>query len=354
MRSQQTSPAAISLRRLAAFIITMALIFFTAVGCGARAADHEQIDPEQRIVVKFSHVVAENTPKGRAAKRFAWLVQERTAGRVEVQVYANSTLFKDGEEVAALRENKVQFIAPAIAKMADAFPQLHFFQLPFIFENSDQVHDLIDSDAGQHLMEATGDEDLLALSMWDNGFKQFTSNMPLQALEDFRGATFRIMPSAVLRAQFERLGAGYLELPFSEVYGAMEAKRVDGGENTFSNIYTKGFYRVQEHLTVSNHGYLGYVVLTNREFWEGLPADIRAILATTLAEVSAWEQEQAVMQNQEAYLQLRNLNQCEIYELPASERERWQRFLQPLYQSFRDDVGAELFDELLAITEGGG
>ncbi|MDW7649963.1 MAG: DctP family TRAP transporter solute-binding subunit [Bacillota bacterium] len=323
-------------------ILLFLVLMFPSTGCQNKALDLEQISADERIIIKFSHVVSEFTPKGLAARRFAELVHERTNGLVEVQVYPNSQLYMDGEEIDALINNHVQMIAPATAKMTGIFPELYLFDLPFMFEDYEEVHNFIDSESGRNMLENLRGKGILSLAMWDNGFKVMTANRPLRRPEDFRGLRFRIMPSRVLDAQFVQLGAQARDLPFSDVYAALEREMVDAAENTPSNIYSKRFYAVQDHLTISNHGYLGYIVLTNEKFWSELPEDIRKILEETLEEVTEWERDIAAEKNNRDLDLIIKSGQIEVYELNAAERAAWKTALLPVYQMFSPEIGEDL------------
>lgn len=339
------------LRVLVAFLLGL-LLAGSLAGCQRRARDLEQVDGKSRIVIKFSHVVAENTPKGLAARRFAELVRERTRGRVEVQVYANSTLYKDGEEVKALQEGNVQMIAPATAKMTEYFPSLLLLDLPYLFDDYDQVHRALDGKPGQLLLPQLRGSNMLALAMWDNGFKQVNTARPVNRPEDLQGLRFRIMPSRVLAGQFDRLGATTIPLAFSDVYSALESAAVDGSENTFSNIYTKKFHEVQRYITVTDHGYLGYVVLTNEAFWRGLPEDLRQVLEETLEEVTRWEREVAVRQNRLALEEIRSSGKAEVRELTPEEKAAWREALLPLHQVFSPVIGEDLMNAVREVKKG--
>ncbi|EEG76858.1 DctP family TRAP transporter solute-binding subunit [Dethiobacter alkaliphilus] len=327
---------------LYALLLTVMTLALLLSGCQNRALDLEQVGEDERIVIKFSHVVSELTPKGLAARRFAELVHERTDGLVEVQVYPNSQLYMDGEEVDALINNNVQMIAPATAKMTEFFPELLLFDLPFLFEDFEQVHRFIDSEGGQKLLDKFQTDSMLSLAMWDNGFKVMTANRPLYTPDDFAGLRFRIMPSRVLEAQFAQLGAQTRDMPFSDVYAALERGTVNAAENPPSNLYSKRFYMVQEHLTVSNHGYLGYLVLTNQTFWQGLPEDIREILEETLAEVTQWERKIAAEQNKRDLERIINSGEIEVHYLSEAEKAAWREALMPVHQMFLPDIGTEL------------
>ncbi|BAF59532.1 MAG: TRAP transporter substrate-binding protein [Syntrophothermus sp.] len=319
-----------------------------AAGCSRRVVDSEQVSREEKIVIKFSHVVAENTPKGLAAQRFANLVKERTGGRVEVQVFPNSVLYKDGEEIQALQAGAVQMIAPATSKLSLLYPQWQVFDLPYAFADEEAVHRAMESYLGKKLYDGLKANNLVPLSFWGSGFKQMTNSVrPLIKPEDFQGLTFRVMiNSQVLKRQFEKLGAHPVEGTFDNLYRVLESRAVDGEENTLSNIFSKNFYKVQPYLTISNHGYMGYVVMTNSEFWSSLPEDVRNILESTLQEVTEWEHEQALQINRDCLKQIISSGMVQVHYQTEDEKREWVRALRPLYEEFREIIGEDLIDYL--------
>jgi C4-dicarboxylate-binding protein DctP len=336
--------------RLASAMVIF-LLAFLAVGCAQRVVDKEQYSQEEKIVIRFSHVVPQNTPKGLAALRFAQLVEERTGGRVEVQVFPNSTLYKDGEELEALQSGSVQLIAPTTSKLGKMFPRWQLFDLPYAFQTRHEVHRAVDGKIWDELSKDFKGTNLKALTFWDNGFKQITNNHhKIVYPEDCSGLSFRVMiNSRVLEEQFRALGAFPDPFIFSELYRVLQTHRVDGQENTISNIYAKKFHEVQSHLTVSNHGYLGYVVLTNANFWESLPPDIRVILEETMAEVTLWERFKAEELNNEDFKHLVDSGELEIHVQTAQEKEIWAERFDPVYRHYKSYVGEILLKELERI-----
>lgn len=336
---------------IAAFIIVVPL-FFLALSTPPlpRAYDYEQFQEKDHIVIKFSHVVAENTPKGQAALLFARLAKERTGGRVEVQVYPNSSLYMDGEEVQALQNGNIQLIAPATSKMAEYFPFLLLWDLPFLFDNYEEVHRFIDSPAGQKMLKKIRGDNLFALAMWDNGFKQMIGNRAFKNLEDFENTRIRVMPfSDVLERQFELLGAEPVPLRFSEVFEAKKTKAIDGSENTPSNIFSQRFHLEHNYLTITNHGYLGYIVLTNESFWTELPEDIRQILEEVMEEVTTWQREQAIKFNERDLTRLINDPLVRVSQLTEEEKNIWLEALKPLYLEFLPQIGEEYLNKALEM-----
>ncbi|UFJ38906.1 DctP family TRAP transporter solute-binding subunit [Brevibacillus humidisoli] len=320
-------------RRIAAlfFLILAAALL---VSCGRKATDYEQVSEAEKLIIRFSHVVGEDTPKGQAARRFAALMKERTNGRVEVQVFANGSLYSDYEELKALQEGYIQMIAPSLSKLSELAPEVEAFDLPFLYPSLTDYHRVLDGEAGRRLTEMIEQKGLVPLAFWDNAFKQFTSSpRPIHVPSDMQGMRVRIMPSKVLNKQFAMLGAKPLEMSFNDVYLALEKGQLDGQENTISNIYTKRFYRVQDHLTISNHGYLGYLVLMNGEFWERLPDEIRQTFVETIREVTLWERQMAEQINREQLDYIKACDCISIYRLTPDEKRHWKQFFQPLYQS---------------------
>lgn len=322
--------------------------FLLIAGCGKRVVDLEQVSPEEKIVIKFSHVVAENTPKGLAAERFADLVKERTNGRVEVQVFANSTLYKDGEELQALQNGLVQMIAPATSKLSGLYPQWQVLDIPYAFEDVNAVHAAMSGYIGSQLCEGLKQSNIQALAFWDNGFKQMTnSRRPLIDTDDFKGLSFRVMMnSQVLKKEFEILNAFAVEGPFNELYRVLDSHEVDGQENTMSNIYSKNLYKVQPYLTLSNHGYMGYVVLTNQKFWESLPPDVRSILEGTMLEVTEWERAQAYIMDKQSLEYVVDSGLVEVHQQTELEKKQWSIMLNNIYSESKILIGKDMIDYL--------
>ncbi len=227
-----------------------------------------------QTIIKFSHVVAADTPKGKASEFFAKKAAELTKGKVKVEVYANSALYKDKEEMEALQIGSVQMLAPSLAKFGPlGVKEFEAFDLPFIFDDTADLHKVTQGPVGAGLMSKLEPRGIKGLAYWDNGFKSFSANIPLKAVADYKGKKFRIQSSKVLEEQIRTIGGIAQVMAFSEVYQALQTGVVDGTENPISNFYTQKMHEVQKHLTLTNHGYLGYAVIVNKKFWDALPAE---------------------------------------------------------------------------------
>jgi tripartite ATP-independent transporter DctP family solute receptor len=309
--------------------------------------DHEQLSSDERIVIRFSHIVGENTPKGLAARKFAELMDERSNGFVEVQVFPNGYLYKDGEEMDALLKGDLQMIAPATSKLTTLVPEWQVLDLPFAFENPEEVHSFLDGRQGQEMLTKLEAKGLFPLSIWDNGFKQMTNKShPLIEPADFEGLKFRIMPSPVIKDQFLQLRSTTQSTSFNEVYQLLEQNVITGQENTFSNIFSKGIHSQQGYLTISNHGYLGYVVLMNKEFWEGLPPEIQTLIQEVMSEITVWERQIAKKLNQNNQLDLESCKCVEIHSLTDEEKQRWEEAFNPVYERFMNRFGTDYIKAL--------
>jgi C4-dicarboxylate-binding protein DctP len=296
------------------------------------------------IVIKFSHVVAPTgQPKGEAATEFAERVNKELAGKVKVEVYPNSQLYNDDKVLQAMLLGDVQMAAPSLSKFEQYTLKYRVFDLPFLFNDIGAVDRFQMSDTGQQLLDAMDDKGLHGLAYWHNGMKQLSADRPLLVPADAAGLKFRIQESDVLEAQFEALDANPQKMAFSEVYGALQQGVVDGQENTWSNIYTKKFYEVQDGITETNHGVIDYLVVTNAEFWDGLPDDIRADLERILGEVTAKYNAEANQINDESRQKILDAG-AEIRELTPDQRQAWVDSMKPVWQQFQDDVGADVMD----------
>jgi C4-dicarboxylate-binding protein DctP len=288
-------------------------------------------------------VVAPDTPKGRAAEYFKKLAEERTQGRVKVEVYPNSQLYKDREETEALQLGAVQMLAPSLAKFGPlGVRSFELFDLPYIFPNKETLYRVMDGPIGKKLFALLEAKGITGLAFWDNGFKQMSANKPIHTVDDFKGLKLRIQSSKVLEAQMKALGANPQVLPFSEVYTALQQGVVDGTENPMSNLYTQKMHEVQKHLTLSDHGYLGYAVIVNKKFWEELPADIRATLTKAMQDTTVFERKIAQQDNDDALAKVKKAGTTEIYTLPYKDRVVWQQALLPVHKEFEEKIGRDI------------
>ncbi len=303
--------------------------------------------------IKFSHVVAAQTPKGQAADLFAKLVDERTHGRVKVEVFPNSQLYDDNKVLEAMRlsDSKTTGImaAPSLSKFVKFSNTLQAFDLPYLFNDMNDVHKLVDSPLMDRLTTGLDKKGLHALTVWDNGMKVFSINgkKPLRRTPaDFKGKKFRIQSSKIAGSMIEHLGGTPQSLPFKEVYTALSQGVVDGQENTWSNIHSKKFHEVQSYISVSNHSYLGYLVVVSDEFWKNLPADIRAAVASALKDATKANREYAIIADKADRKKVEEDKHAKVVELSKSERAAWRKATAPVWKEFRDEIGGDVIDDL--------
>jgi C4-dicarboxylate-binding protein DctP len=299
------------------------------------------------IVIKFSHVVANDTPKGKAAERFKELAEKGTKGRVKVELYPNSTLYKDKEELEALQLGAVQMLAPSLAKFGPlGVKEFEVFDLPYIFQNRDVLHRVTEGPVGASLLAKLEPKGITGLGFWDNGFKVMSSNIPMRVPSDLKGKKLRIQSSKVLDAQMRALGANPQVMAFSEVYQALQTGVVDGTENPPSNLYTQKMHEVQKHVTMTNHGYLGYAVIVNKKFWDGLPADIRTELNKAMKSATQYANAIAQIENDNAIEAVKKSGKTTVYAPTEKERAEWIKVLMPVQKTMEDRIGKELIQSV--------
>jgi len=307
---------------------------------------------QQPIVIKFSHVVANDTPKGLASEFFAKKANELTKGKVKVEVYANSTLYKDKEEMEALQLGAVQMLAPSLAKFGPlGVREFEVFDLPYIFDNYAELHKVTQGPLGQSMLRKLEPKGILGLAFWDNGFKSFSANTPIKMPADLKGKKMRIQSSKVLEEQMRAMGALPQVMAFSEVYQALQTGVVDGTENPISNLYTQKMHEVQKHLTLTEHGYLGYAVIVNKKFWEGLPADVRGQLETAMKEATVYANKIAKEQNDKDLESVKKSGKTEVHVPTKEERLAFKKALLPVHQKMESRIGKELIQSFYKETE---
>jgi C4-dicarboxylate-binding protein DctP len=307
---------------------------------------------QQPIPIKFSHVVAENTPKGKGALKFKELAEQKTGGRVKVDVYPNSSLYKDREEMEALQIGSVHMLAPSVSKFGPlGVRQFEVFDLPYMFPDKATLYAVMDGPVGQGLLKMLEAKGIVGLAYWDNGYKQMSANKPLRSVDSFSGLKMRIQSSKVLEGQMKQLGAMPQSMAFSEVYTALQQGVVDGTENPWSNMYTQKMHEVQKHATVSDHGIVAYAVIVNKKWWDGLPPDIHKALEAAMAEATKYERDIAQKENDDAFEKIKAAKTTEIYNLPASERLVWQKAMLPLHQQYESVVGKDTIQAIYKTAQ---
>ena len=322
--------------------------FVTAVIALALAAPAAA---QQPIVIKFSHVVAVNTPKGKAADYFKKLAEERTNGKVKVEVYPNSSLFKDGEEMEALQLGSVQMLAPSVSKFGPlGAREFEIFDLPYMFDSFDDLHKVTGGPVGKALFKKLESKGIAGLAYWDNGFKDMSANKALRKPEDMKGLKMRIQSSKVLESEMRAYGALPQVMAFSEVYQAMQTGVVDGSENPPSNFYTQKMNEVQKYLTLTDHGVIEYAVIANKKFWDGLPADIRTTLEGAMKDATKYANDIAKKENDDALAAVKASGKTEIIALSPQEKAAWKKVALTVHKENESRVGKETIEAVYKET----
>jgi C4-dicarboxylate-binding protein DctP len=305
------------------------------------------------ILIRFSHVVAEQTPKGYGANLFKQRVEEKLAGRVKVEVFPNAKLYDDNEVFAALRSNDVQLAAPSLSKFSSVTKALQVYDLPFLFDDPSAVGRFQSSETGQHLLNTLDSKGIKGLGYWPNGMRVISAIWPLRTPTDLRTMALRIEPSKVIEAQYRQFGAIPVKLPFNHIRDALRRELIEGQENTWSNIYSQRFQTAQNYITETNHSFLGYMVITNKVFWDGLPADIRAELGTILAQVTEEVKMQAVEQARRDRQALIEAGSIEVISLTEEERKNWRQAMIPVWDVFTKQIDPALIAAAQAANNPG-
>lgn len=336
---------------LLASIISVFALVLAACGGGESsdggATSGDEYTAEKPFVIKFSHVTSIESVKGKAADEFAKLVDEKTEGKVKVEVYPSSQLYGDNDELDALMSGNVHMIAPSVTKMVKLDPRWQYVDMPFLFQDDEHVQKFFTSDVAQTLLnsEQLAANDIQGISFWGNGFKHFSNNKhPLVTVEDYKGLKFRAQAGKVLESQFHALGAGSATIAFGETYAALQQGTVDGAENPYNNFDTQKYHEVQKYLSTSAHGRLDYAIFVNKSFWDKIPADLKAPVEEALAEATTLANQMAKDENAKSFENIKATGAVEIHEVTDAERDALKAALQPVYDEFSSVITPELID----------
>ncbi len=332
--------------KIALFLVLAALLAITAAGCGGGgggSAKDSKPAEVKKVSVKFSHVVADQTPKGQAALKLKELLEK--TGQFQVQVFPSSQLYGDKEELEALRANNVQLIAPSVTKLVGFVPAFQLVDMPFLFKSDQATYNFYNGPKGKELMETLKPHGMLGLAWWPNGSKHFTnSKRPLKTPEDFKGLKFRTQSGGVLDDQFKALGAGSQTMAFGEVYQALNSKAVDGQENTFNNIDTQKYIEVQKYMTISGHGRIDYALITNTKFWDSMTPDQQKLFMDAVKEATQYETKLADDLNAKSFEKLKSSGRMEIYTLTDADREAFVKAMKPVYDKYTNIIGKDYIE----------
>ena len=306
------------------------------------------VSAQEPIIIKFSHVTADNTPKGQGALKFKELAEKKLPGKVEIQVFPNSQLFADDQEMDALLLGDIQLLAPSLSKFDRYTKKLQVFDLPFLFKDLDAVNRFQTGAVGKELLSSMHDKGIQGLAYWLNGMKQLSTSKPqLQRPDDVKGLKFRIQDSDVLQEQFRALDANPQKMAFSEVYQALQTGVVDGQENTWSNIFTQKFHEVQDSITETNHGVILYMVIANSDWWDSLPADIQTGLSEAMNEATVYANKLAFDINENDRKQISDAGKAKIHTLSPEDLAEWRKKMEPVWKKYETDIGKDLIDAAL-------
>lgn len=297
---------------------------------------------DEPVLIKFSHVVAEDTPKGKGALLFKKLVEERLAGKVKVEVYPNSTLFGDANEIEALKKGEVQMLAPSLSKFEAYTKQLQVFDLPYLFNDLEAVKRFQKREKSRELLRSMSKDGIYGLGYWNNGMKVMTASRELHKPEDAKGLAFRIQPSSVLESQFAQLGATTVKMPFAEAFKALQAGTIQGTEGPWSNVATQKIDTVQPYVIETGHGSISYMLITNHKFWISIPYETRTELEAIIDEVTAQVNKEAEAMNEKDREKVIAAGKAKVITLTPEEREAWRQAMMPVWKKYEAEIGADV------------
>ncbi|MCD8221385.1 MAG: TRAP transporter substrate-binding protein [Clostridiales bacterium] len=301
--------------------------------------------------IKMHHDLSEESAQHQGLLKYKEIVEKKSGGRVQIQIFANNTLGTDTEVAEMLQTGSVESALIPTAKLSGFYAPLQLLDLPFVFPTRDACYGALDDEEFKSmLLDPMEEIGFKGINFWESGFKQFTANSPLESMADFNGLKFRTMESPLIIAQFEALGASPTPIDLGETYNSLQQGVVDGEENPLVTIVSNKFYEVQKNCTISNHAYLAYALLFAKSYWDTLPEDIQQIIEEAAAE-AVQEERQITIDNEDGYIQTIKDSGCEVSYLSDEAKAEMTEAMKPVHEQFRDVIGSDTLDKGYEIIE---
>lgn len=322
-----------TITRRACALMLGAVLSFSAFEASAQDINEREF--------RFAMSLAADHPLGVAAQHFAELVAEKSDGKMTVSLFPGAVLGSDQQNLSAVRGGTLDFTTMATGLLAGINNEFMVFDLPFMFDSSEEAYALSDGPVGTELMEKLAGEGIHGLGIWDLGFRNITNNRrPVATLEDLQGLKLRVIAAPVYIDLFTQLGANPVPMTFGEVYGALESGAIDGQDNPLAVIQSAQFAEVQNYLSITRHIYTGMPFLMSGATWNALSADEQAVIEEAAEE--AKQIGRTLVQEQEVAAIAELSEAMEVNELAPDEVARMREAVQPVVNRFAAEVGADV------------
>jgi C4-dicarboxylate-binding protein DctP len=345
------------LKRSILAILLMAAMVVSLSACGNKnqassTGDNSKVSNDKVYELKFAHVVRPTTPKGAAAERFKKLIEERSNGRIKVTVYPDSQMGNDQEINEQILAGTLDMNAPFLATITSFADEFELFDLPYLFNSSDEAYAALDGEVGAKLNSYLEEKGLINLGYLTGGFKEFTNSVrPVKSVKDLDGLKIRVSQSPLLVSQYRAINAGGISVPFSELYSALQTKTVDGQENPYANIASKKFYEVQKYMTISDHGFMGYAFMIGKKKFDSMPEDLQQLTRDVAREVMKWEWDEAAKKDSEYLQQIKDAGMV-IDKFDDKDKAEFKKATHIAYDEFaKKPDGQELLDLVKKYTK---
>lgn len=315
------------------------------------AIEGDVISDGDEYEIKFGLGLAEDSPQALSVYYFGEILEQRSDGRIEVNVFPNSQIGDDLQMMNALQSGTLEMTYPSSSPATSIVPALQLFDLPFLFPTPEDADAVLDGEIGQEMLDAFDGSGITALVFAENGYRQLTNSQhTVESPEDVAGLAVRVMENPIQVTIWEALGANPTAMAFGEVFSALEQGVVDGQENPWSTIYTSRFDEVQDYGSETRHVYTPFVMTIGEEFFEGLSEDDQTLIRE--AAVQSRDYQRQISREYDTFAKEELASRgMEVTELSDEQVAVFQEAVQPVYEQWRDEIGGDLIDRVQAQTQ---
>lgn len=339
------------MKKLLSISLIVILVVTMLAGCGASNESNEPEVNQETVEIKVGHGNPESNAIHEGWLKFKEIVEEKSGGNIEVKIYPNGQLGGDRELIEALQMGNVTMSSPSSAPLASFDKSFFVLDIPFLFKDREQVYSTLDGKAGKELLGSLESYNIKGLAFMENGFRNLTnSKIGVRTPEDLDGLKIRTMENEIHLAAWTLLGANPTPMAFGELFTALQQKTVDGQENPFELIYSVKFHEVQDYISKTQHIYSPYVIIINKDFYEGLSDANKKIIDEAVVEATNYQREIAKQKDLESEEAIKAAG-VEVLDLTNEEKGMFKDKLVPLFDQVKEKAGAEIVDLFIDATK---
>lgn len=324
------------------------MIFVIVVtGCSAPTNKEVAEQENQTYVIKMGHAAAKEHFAQSTFEKFKELVEGNSKGKIKVEIFPEGELGGEREMLEQVLLGELTMIAPVSAPLDAVSKYMALWDLPYLFNDRDTAYKVLDGEIGQEVLDSLSDKGIIGLVFWENGFRHLTNSVkPVTSIQDLQGMNMRTLENPMQIKTWSLLGTNTSPISFTELYSALEQKKVDAQETPLSLMYSSKFYEVQDYLTLTGHTYSPWPVVINKEFYTSLPNELQTVIMDAAVETREYNRQLSI-KDEEGSLELLKEKGMEVTELTNEQKAEFKQSTGEIYQDIEAEVGSEFFNRLM-------